>query len=84
MLTAGRAEALFTSLVPTGSSLSLGEATELIRDAIRTHRGLRGVLGEVAEAFGDYPETAAPRMRWARTTVESLYRQIPLRARKYT
>jgi hypothetical protein len=27
----------------------------------------------MAAAYGDYPETAAPRMRWARGVVETVY-----------
>jgi hypothetical protein len=73
MLTARRAEALFTSVVPTGTRLSQAETAEAIREAIRMHSGIRGVVGDVAEAFGDYPETAVPRMRWAIATVASLH-----------
>jgi hypothetical protein len=38
---------------------------------VRVHGGSRGCAGEVAAAYGDYPEIAAARMRWARTLVES-------------
>lgn len=73
MLTAARAEALFTSPLATGSRPS-HEVVELaIRFAVRAHGGVRGCAGDVAAEYGDHPETAAPRMRWARQLVDELY-----------
>ncbi|HWM95952.1 MAG TPA: hypothetical protein VNO54_02750, partial [Streptosporangiaceae bacterium] len=31
--------------------------------------GIRGCAARVAQAYGEHPETAVPRMRWARATV---------------
>jgi hypothetical protein len=73
VLTIARAEALFVSDVPAGSPLSRDEATAAIRRAMRAHRGSRGCAAELAASYGDHPETAAPRMRWARALVELLY-----------
>ena len=36
-------------------------------------RATRGCAGEVAAAYGGHPETAAPRMRWARAVVDNLF-----------
>jgi hypothetical protein len=75
LLTAARAEALFTSHLSAGSSPSLPAVHAAIKHAVRTFGGTRGCAGEVAAAYGDYPDTAAPRMRWAQRVVTSVYRQ---------
>jgi hypothetical protein len=73
LLTAARAEALFTSALPTGSSPQPVQVHAAIRHAVRLHRGTRGCATELAGAYGDSPETAAPRMRWALAVVENVY-----------
>ena len=72
-LTVARAEALFTSWLATGSHPSHAAADEAIRAAVRAHHGVRGCAVDVAGEYGDHPEVAAPRMRWARHVVEELY-----------
>ncbi len=72
-LTAARAEALFTSDVSVSSTLDGDEFKDAIRQALVRHGGVRGCAAEVAAAYGDHPETAAPRMRWARQIVQSVY-----------
>ncbi|HEY3036286.1 MAG TPA: hypothetical protein VGJ54_16710 [Streptosporangiaceae bacterium] len=87
-LTAARAAALFVSdLSATEQPTALlVEAT--IKHALRTHGGTGGCAADVAAAYGDYPELAAPRMRWARSLVEDLYerrmRQRPRHATRLT
>ena len=73
VLTVARAEALFTSSLSAYSTPDAAEVAVAICHAVRTHGGIRGCAGEVAAAYGDRPETAAPRMRWARQTVEAVY-----------
>ncbi|MEU4624999.1 hypothetical protein AB0G04_34130 [Actinoplanes sp. NPDC023801] len=73
MLTAARAEALFTTGLATGSRPTLEVADEAIRTAVRTRGGTRACAGDVAAEFGDHPELALPRMRWALATVSLLY-----------
>ena len=67
-----RAEALFTSDLSVRCDYTQVEVAAAIRRAIGTHHGLRGCAGEVAAAYGEHPETAARRMRWARTVVEGI------------
>ena len=84
-LTAARAEALFVSdLSATGQPTSvLVEAA--IKHALQTHGGSRACAADVAAAYGDYPEPAACRMRWARSLVEELYtRRMPHRPSRAT
>ncbi|MGK5682992.1 hypothetical protein [Actinoplanes sp. URMC 104] len=73
ILTAARAEALFTSGLSTGSRPTRAVVDEAIRTAVRAHSGVRGCAADVAGEYGDHPECAAPRMRWARSVVEELY-----------
>jgi hypothetical protein len=65
-----RARALFVSTLPTHSAPSPVERDLAVHDAVRSHGGLSGCLAEVAFAFGDHPETAGTRMRWAREVAE--------------
>ena len=74
-LLAARAEALFTSDLSARCEYPQIEVAAAIRRAIGTHDGIRGCAGEVAAAYGEYPETAARRMRWARAVIQSL--QVP-------
>lgn len=76
-LTAARAEALFTSTLPTGSRPHRGIVDGVIRTAVRAHGGIRGCAAEVAAEYGDHPEVAVRRMRWARGVVEEVYRRRP-------
>jgi hypothetical protein len=73
MLTAARAEALFTTCLATGSRPTLEVVDEAIRTAVRTRGGTRACAADVAFEFGDRPELAVPRMRWALATVNLLY-----------
>jgi hypothetical protein len=73
LLTVARAEALFTSCLATGSEPSYDLVEQEIRLAVRAHCGVRGCAADVAGEYGDHPELAAPRMRWARHVVEDLY-----------
>jgi hypothetical protein len=69
-LLAARAEALFTSDLSVRREYTQTEVVAAIRRAISTHHGVRGCAGEVAAAYGEHPETAARRMRWARAVIE--------------
>ena len=69
-LTAVRAEALFTSHISASSQPSPVEVTLAITQALRRYGGAQGCAAEAAAAYGDHPETAAPRMRWARGHLE--------------
>ena len=73
LLTAARAEALFTSHLSATAPPSRREVTAAIRHAVLAYGGTRGCAIEVAGAYGDHPETAAPRMRWALSVVHSVY-----------
>jgi len=64
-LLSARAAALFASDLPTGSRLTQSDVDATIAASVRACGGTRGCVAIMAAAYGDYPETAAPRMRWA-------------------
>lgn len=72
-MTAARAEALFASTARTGQRLGRDEMATVIRDAVRRYGGVRGCAAQMAFAYGDHPEAAAARMRWARRCVLEIY-----------
>jgi threonine aldolase len=71
-LLARRAEALFTSDLSAQRDYTQIEVAAAIRRAIGAHHGIRGCAGEVAAAYGEHPETAARRMRWARAVITGI------------
>jgi hypothetical protein len=74
VIDAARAEALFTSRYATGTQLESAEVAEAVAGAVRRHGGVRGCVSEMAYAYGEAPEAAAARMRWARGVVLRCYR----------
>jgi hypothetical protein len=69
---AARAQALFASDLSARREYTKTEVAAAIRQAISAHHGLGGCAGQVAAAYGEHPETAVGRMRWARAVVQSL------------
>jgi hypothetical protein len=59
------ADALFASALQRSENPSAGQIRKAIAAAIRAHGG-PGCAQQVAQEFGDHPETAVERMRWAR------------------
>ena len=62
-----RADALFASALQRSDHPSAVEVHRAIAAAIASF-GIEGCAARVAQAYGEHPETAAPRMRWARAT----------------
>jgi hypothetical protein len=67
---AAQAAALFTSDLSARCEPTRIEVAAAIKHAIGTHHGIDGCVAAVAAAYGEYPETAAGRMRWARAIIE--------------
>ena len=59
-----RADALFASALQRSDEPSAGQVSQAIAAAVRAF-GARGCAARVAQAYGDHPETAVVRMRWA-------------------
>jgi hypothetical protein len=66
------AHALFASDLSARREHTQAEIVTAIRQAISTHHGLGGCAGQVAAAYGEHPETAAGRMRWAWAVIQAL------------
>ena len=71
-ITAARADALFVSPLQRSDEPGAEQVRQAIITAVRAI-GARGCAAQVAQAYGEHPETAARRMRWARTTVTSVF-----------
>jgi hypothetical protein len=67
-ITTARADALFASTLQRSDQPSAAQVHQAIAAAVSTF-GTRGCAAQVAQAFGEHPETAVPRMRWARAAV---------------
>lgn len=63
-LSAIRADALFVSALQRGDHPGAREVRQVVAAAVQAF-GQRGCAGRVAQEFGDHPETAVTRMRWA-------------------
>lgn len=67
-----RADALFVSALQRSDDPSPGQIRRAVAAAVRCH-GRRGCAGRVAQEFGDHPELAAARMRWARAVTREVF-----------
>jgi hypothetical protein len=71
-INAVRSEALFVSAVQPSDNSSAGQVQQGIARAVRDF-GSRGCAARVAQEFGDHPELAVARMRWARAMVDQAF-----------
>src|SRR3984885_4485439 len=81
-ISTARADALFASTLQRSDDPSTAQIREAISAAIRA-TGTRGCAAQVAQAYGEHPETAVLRMRWARAEITRAFggaRPEPARA----
>jgi hypothetical protein len=71
-----RADAVFVSGLRRGDELSAGQVRQAVAAAIGAF-GCSGCAGRVAQEFGDHPETAVIRMRWARVVAREAFADPP-------
>jgi hypothetical protein len=71
-LATARADALFASTLQRSDQPSRRQARRAIATALGAY-GPRGCAARVAQAYGEHPETAASRMRWARIAAADAY-----------
>jgi hypothetical protein len=69
---AARCEALFVSTLQSSQSPDPEQVRQAVARAVRSH-GVRGCCAQVAQEFGDHPDTAVARMRWVRQVVSQAY-----------
>ena len=70
------ADALFASMLQRSDEPSAGQVRNAAAAALRAYGG-RGCAARVAQEFGDHPETAVARMRWARGVVGEVFAAPP-------
>ena len=71
-VSAVRAAAVFASDLQRRDEPSAGQIQRAVGEAIRAF-GCSGCAGRLAQEFGDHPETAVIRMRWARSVVREAF-----------
>ena len=67
-----RAEALFVSSVQASDFPTVDDVRRAVATSLHEYR-IRGCAARVAGEFGDHPETAVRRMRWALDVVRNAY-----------
>ena len=63
-----RCEALFASALQRSDAPAAEAVAEVISRTVR-QLGIRGCASQMAQEFGDHPDTALDRMRWVRQLV---------------
>ena len=66
------ADALFVSAVQRSDEPRRDQVRKAIAAAVRAY-GEQGCAERVAQEFGDHPEAAVSRMRWARAAVDEAF-----------
>jgi hypothetical protein len=67
-----RAEALFASTLQPSGSPSSEQVRRVVTTTLR-RLGVGGCAARTAAEFGDHPDTAVARMRWALATIRAVY-----------
>ena len=67
-----RADALFASMLQCSDEPTDAQVRQAIA-AATSALGRMGCAAQVAQEYGEHPETAVTRMRWARTAVASAF-----------
>ena len=75
----GATDALFVSALQCSQAPTTDQVRQAVNAAVGAF-GYSGCAGRVAQEFGDHPETAAARMRWARETLAGLEFRVRLAA----
>jgi hypothetical protein len=75
-ISSARADALFASPLQRSDEPSPAEVHQAIAAAVAAF-GSRGCAARVAQAYGEHPETAVLRMRWARAAVAGASTGVP-------
>jgi hypothetical protein len=70
-----RADALFASVLQISDAPSAVQVKQAI-DAATSMLGDLGCAAKVAQEFGEHPETAVTRMRWARAEVAGAFSRL--------
>lgn len=74
-ISAVQADALFVSALQRGDHPGAKDIRQAVAAAVEAF-GQRGCAGRVAQEFGDHPETAVTRMRWARQVAGNAFGEL--------
>jgi len=74
-VSAVRCEALFVSALQRSEHPDAGQVRRAVAAAMRQY-GDCGCAAQVAQEYGEHPEIAAARMRWARGAVAEAFRPL--------
>jgi hypothetical protein len=74
------ANALFASVLQRSDRPTAGQVRQAIAAAVQAYGG-QGCAERVAQEFGDHPESAIVRMRWARAIAGEVFGSTPEPAR---
>jgi len=77
MSTASAATALFASRLQPSDQPTLAQVKTVVCDSLRSNGGVRGCAAVCATEYGDHPDTARVRMRWALALIEQIRRPAP-------
>jgi len=66
-----QAQALFVSHLQPSERPTPRQVAAAVEEALRRAKGATGCLAAIAAEYGEHPEVAAARMRWALATVVS-------------
>jgi hypothetical protein len=69
-----RADALFVSALQRSDQPTASQVRQAVATAVRAF-GSRGCVERVAQEFGEHPDTAVARMRWARALTGEVFRR---------
>jgi hypothetical protein len=72
-----RAYAVFVSDMSCHTEVTDAVTSAAIQRAIRAFGGTDGCAAVAASEYGEHPDTASQRMRWARSMVTALYSSAP-------
>jgi hypothetical protein len=71
-ISAARTDALFVSALQASDDPGPTEVRRAVTTWVRRY-GVRGCAGRVAQEFGDHPDLAVARMRWARALIAGAF-----------
>ena len=75
-ISAARADALFVSALQRSDQPDAGQVRKAVAAAVRVYGG-EECARRVAQEFGDHPDTAVARMRWARAVAAEVFAAPP-------
>lgn len=76
-----QADALFASGLQRCDDPSTDQVRQAVATAVREF-GYSGCAARVAQEFGDHPENAVSRMRWARGMTRAAFAESPVTTRE--